>query len=135
MTSIQARLCQCFYLLSQSRVNHCWSLFGTTAHLILALGIHRKRRLESHINIDMIELECRKRVFWSAYSLDNYLSAALGRPRTFHDDDIDQVSFHHPPLISDIVLTLNTRNSQAASMIQISLQDILISTSQRHNQL
>ena len=93
LTSVQARLCQCFYLLSQSRVNHCWSLFGTTAHLILALGIHRKRRLEPSNGTDLIELECRKRVFWCAYGLDNYLSAALGRPRTFHDDDIDQVGY------------------------------------------
>ncbi|KAK0118637.1 hypothetical protein ONS96_011726 [Cadophora gregata f. sp. sojae] len=90
LTSVQARLCQCFYLLSRSRVNHCWSLFGTTARLILAIGIHRKRRLETSNGSDLIDFECRKRVFWCAYGLDNYLSAALGRPRTFHDDDIDQ---------------------------------------------
>lgn len=91
LTIVQTRLCQCFYLLSQSRVNHCWGLFGTTAHLILALGIHRKRRMETSTGADLIELECRKRVFWSAYGLDSYLSSSLGRPRTFHDDDIDQV--------------------------------------------
>lgn len=90
LTSVQARLCQCFYLLARSRVNHCWSLFGTTAHLILAIGIHRKRRVEASNGPDLVEIECRKRVFWCAYGLDNYLSAALGRPRTFHDDDIDQ---------------------------------------------
>ncbi|KUJ18384.1 uncharacterized protein LY89DRAFT_47192 [Mollisia scopiformis] len=102
LTSVQARLCQCFYLLSQSRVNHCWSLFGTTAHLILAIGIHRKRRVETSNGSDLIDLECRKRVFWCAYSLDNYLSAALGRPRTFHDDDIDQ---DFPTCVNDAELT------------------------------
>jgi hypothetical protein len=91
LTSVQARLCQCFFLLSRSRVNHCWSLFGTTARLILAIGIHRKRRVETSNGVDLVDLECRKRVFWCAYGLDNYLSAALGRPRTFHDEDIDQV--------------------------------------------
>jgi hypothetical protein len=96
LTSVQARLCQCFYLLSRSRVNHCWSLFGTTAHLILAIGMHRKRRLEASNSADLVDLECRKRVFWCAYGLDNYLSAALGRPRTFHDDDIDQVTGPFP---------------------------------------
>ncbi|TEY44860.1 hypothetical protein BOTCAL_0343g00030 [Botryotinia calthae] len=117
LTSVQARLCQCFYLLSQSRVNHCWSLFGTTAHLILALGIHRKRRLESQNNVDMIELECRKRVFWCAYTLDNYLSAALGRPRTFHDDDIDQ---ELPSCVNDSDLTsrhVHTNKSRAQSIM------------------
>lgn len=87
LTSVQARLAQCFYLLSQSRINHCWSLFGTTARLALAIGLHRKRRRDGQ---NIIETECRKRVFWCAYSLDNYLSAALGRPRVFHDDDLDQ---------------------------------------------
>ncbi|XRM47112.1 hypothetical protein ABZX51_010113 [Aspergillus tubingensis] len=90
ITSVQARLAQCFYLLSQSRINHCWSLFGTTARLAMTIGLHRARRREYGAKVDHIEAECRKRVFWCAYSLDNYLSAALGRPRIFHDDDIDQ---------------------------------------------
>ncbi|KAJ5085767.1 hypothetical protein N7532_010538 [Penicillium argentinense] len=88
LTSIQARLAQCFYLLSESRMNHCWSLFGTTARLAQAIGINRRRRRE--LITDHVEEECRKRTFWCAYSLDNYLSAALGRPRIFHDEDIDQ---------------------------------------------
>lgn len=91
LTSVQARLCQCFYLLSQSRINHCWSLFGTTAHLALAIGLNRRRRWDTSNRYDLIELECCRRVFWCAYSLDNYLSASLGRPRTFKDEDIDQV--------------------------------------------
>ncbi|KAK6085125.1 fungal specific transcription factor domain-containing protein [Seiridium cupressi] len=90
LTSVQARLAQCFYLLGQSRINHCWSLFGTMAHLALAIGLNRNRRGYPSADIDRVEAECRRRTFWCAYSLDSYLSAALGRPRTFHDDDIDQ---------------------------------------------
>ncbi|KAK8217847.1 finger protein [Phyllosticta capitalensis] len=90
LTSVQARLAQCLYLLAQSRINHCWSLFGNTAHLVLALGMHRKRRPDTSLSTNHIEVECRKRTFWNAYNLDTYLSVALGRPRTFHDEDIDQ---------------------------------------------
>lgn len=90
LTSVQARLAQCFYLLGQSRINHCWSLFGTTAHLALAIGLNRNRRGYPSVEADRVESECRRRTFWCAYTLDCYLSAALGRPRTFHDDDIDQ---------------------------------------------
>lgn len=36
------------------------------------------------------DIDCRKRVFWSAYTLDRYLSVILGRPRIFRDEDIDQ---------------------------------------------
>jgi hypothetical protein len=57
---------------------------------MLALGIHRKSRVDASSHPDYVDLECRKRTFWCAYNLDTYLSAALGRPRTFHDDDIDQ---------------------------------------------
>jgi len=73
-------------------MNHCWSLFGTTARLAHAIGLNRRRRREVATN--NIDEECRKRVFWCAYSLDNYLSAALGRPKIFHDEDVDQVSSH-----------------------------------------
>ncbi|VUC25726.1 unnamed protein product, partial [Clonostachys rosea] len=92
LSNVQARLAQCFYLLAQSRLNHCWTLFGITAHLALALGIHRKSRLDANTSnrVDHIDLECRKRTFWCAYNLNTYLSAALGRPMTFHDEDIDQ---------------------------------------------
>jgi hypothetical protein len=81
------------------------------AHLILAIGIHRKRRVEATNGADLVELECRKRVFWCAYSLDNYLSAVLGRPRTFHDDDIDQ---ELPAIVNDSDLTSH-RISPSAS--------------------
>ena len=96
---------QCLFLLSHSRINHCWSLFGTTAHLMLALGIHRKSRVENHSQVDYIDLECRKRTFWCAYNLDTYLSAALGRPRTFHDEDVDQ---ELPLCVDDFRLTRAT---------------------------
>lgn len=49
------------------------------------------RRRHKTATLDCVEEESRKRVFWCAYSLDNYLSSALGRPKIFHDDDIDQV--------------------------------------------
>jgi hypothetical protein len=71
-------------------MNHCWTLFGTTARLALAIGLNRTRHADMTNGCPPIELECRRRTFWNAYCLDNYLSVALGRPRIFHDDDIDQ---------------------------------------------
>lgn len=91
LASVQARLLQCFYLLTQSRINHCWSLFGTLSHLALAIGLNRGRKCDPSTKVDYVEIESRRRLFWVAYSLDKYLAAALGRPRTFKDEDIDQV--------------------------------------------
>ncbi|GAM43458.1 hypothetical protein TCE0_050f18290 [Talaromyces pinophilus] len=90
LASVQARLYQCFWLLSRSRVNHCWGLFGTAARLALALGLHRKQFKSRDRLSDHIDLECRRRTFWSAYCLDVHLSLTLGRPKIFHDEDIDQ---------------------------------------------
>ncbi|KAL0937066.1 fungal specific transcription factor domain-containing protein [Colletotrichum truncatum] len=114
LESIQARLLQCLWLLSLSRINHCWSLFGTVARLAFAIGLHRGRVADS---LDHIQLECRRRTFWSAYSLDNYLSTALGRPRTFHEDDIDQ---ELPASIDDDDLQANgvvSRSSRGQSVM------------------
>lgn len=90
LASVQARLAQCFYLLAQSRINHCWSLFGTTSQLVFAIGLHRGKKADLLSGTGRVEIECRRNVFWSAYTLDKYLSAALGRPRTFREEDIDQ---------------------------------------------
>ncbi|KAF4467043.1 Glyoxylate reductase [Fusarium albosuccineum] len=104
LTSVQALLGCCFYVLTQSRLNHCWSLFGTTSRLILALGMHRRKaKFEGASQVGarrscFIESECRKRVFWCAYNLDKYLGAIFGRPCAFHDDDIDQ---DMPSLVED----------------------------------
>lgn len=99
LTSIQARLAQCFYLLAHSRLNHCWTLFGTTVHLAFALGIHRKSYVDPKSTaVDYVELESRKRTFWCSYSLSMYLSAALGRPMAFHENDYDQVRNLRPGL-------------------------------------
>jgi hypothetical protein len=92
LESVQARLAQCLYLLGSSRTNQAWYLFGTTAQLILSIGLHRQRhsRTSQGAPGPTVEMECRKRVFWSAYTLDKYFSVVLGRPGIFRDEDIDQ---------------------------------------------
>ncbi|KAI1376199.1 hypothetical protein F4677DRAFT_419165 [Hypoxylon crocopeplum] len=132
LTSIQARLCQCFYLLAESRMNHCWSLFGTLGHLIFALGIHRRSRRNEFTNGDLVEHECRKRTFWVAYSLDCYLGAAFGRPRAFHDEDINQ---DLPACVDDNDLDLgrlsaatdNALPEMAAPIAQLKISRIIAS--------
>ncbi|PVH97859.1 hypothetical protein DM02DRAFT_673779 [Periconia macrospinosa] len=91
LESAQARLIQVLYLLTSSRMNQAWYTFGHTLLIISALGLHRRgyrRRRSNHRNF--IEDQCRKRTFWVAYTLDKYLGVVFGRPRHYHDDDIDQ---------------------------------------------
>ena len=124
LASVQARLLQCFYLLTQSRINHCWSLFGTTSHLALAIGLNRGRRYDPSAIVDYVELESRRRTFWVAYSLDKYLSAALGRPRTFRDEDIDQ---ELPTVVNDSDLHpqyISPSNSKSPSHMMAPVEHI-----------
>ncbi|KAF3400563.1 hypothetical protein DPV78_005001 [Talaromyces pinophilus] len=91
LETIQVRLGICLFLLSSSRANQCWYMFGTTMQLVTALGLHRRRLSKtSHGGSSYIEGELRKRIFWSAYTLDKYLSVMFGRPRLLDDEDIDQ---------------------------------------------
>lgn len=94
--SAQARLLQVLYLLQTSRMNHAWYVFGNAVQIILALGLHRRSvrkrnggSSKSHPT-DYINVQCRKRTFWVAYTIDKYLGFVFGRPRHFHDEDIDQ---------------------------------------------
>lgn len=95
LIDVQVRVLQCFFLLSRSRIHHCWSVFGSAVNLLFALGVQRKERVDGQNfgdEVDDVEVESRKRTFWVVYTLDKYLSFALGRPQMIRDEDVDQVS-------------------------------------------
>ncbi|KAK2015956.1 hypothetical protein LZ32DRAFT_689309 [Colletotrichum eremochloae] len=54
------------------------------------------------------------RTFWKAYVLDKYLGVVLGRPRHFHDDDIDQ---GYPDRIDDEDMTAQGPVERIAQII------------------
>lgn len=92
LESAQARIVQVLYLLTTSRFNRGWYTFGHALQFISALGLHRRvnpkrRRVPKG---GYIQTQCSLRTFWTAYILDNYLGVVFGRPRHFHDEDIDQ---------------------------------------------
>ncbi|TGO53990.1 hypothetical protein BCON_0114g00010 [Botryotinia convoluta] len=102
LTSVQARLLQCYYLIARGRINQCWSTFSNVVSLIFTLELNRcysKRGI-----VDLIEVECQKRVFWAAFFLDKFLSYALDRPQRLKIDDIDQ---ELPKIINDRQFTPN----------------------------
>ncbi|KAJ4993425.1 fungal specific transcription factor domain-containing protein [Stagonosporopsis vannaccii] len=93
LESAQARLIQVLYLLMSSRFNQAWYAFGHALQVLSALGLHRRedrKRPSPNQRRDYIEEQCKKRTFWVAYTLDKYLGVIFGRPRHYHDDDIDQ---------------------------------------------
>src|SRR3954463_8749879 len=61
LTSIQARLLQCYYLLSRSRIHQSYSIFGTVVTFIHVAGLHRKHTRDEAAS--SLETEYRRRVF------------------------------------------------------------------------
>lgn len=90
LSSIQARLLQCYFLLSRARIHQCYSIFGTVVTLVHVAGFHRKNSHGDAEVASITDTEYRKRVFWCIYTLDKYLSINLGRPQKLNDEDIDQ---------------------------------------------
>lgn len=97
LDSVQARLIQVLYLLHSSRMNQTWYVFGTVMQTIAALGLHRRTNRTRGRPVtnkdtprDYVTSQCRKRTFWVAYILDIYLGVIFGRPRHYHDQDVDQ---------------------------------------------
>lgn len=95
LESAQARLIQVLYLLQTSRMNKAWYTFGNALHVISSLGLHRRRSRKQSVSFksmgsDFITLQCAKRTFWVAYTIDKYLSVVFKRPQLLHDEDIDQ---------------------------------------------
>ncbi|KAF7589035.1 hypothetical protein BBP40_004823 [Aspergillus hancockii] len=90
LESAQARFLMVLYLLSSSRAHRAWFTLGTTIQLIMALGLHSRRRNRDAIDVSLIQQECQRRVVWCSYTLDKYLSFMLGTPCLWHDDDLDE---------------------------------------------
>lgn len=100
LESVQARFALVHYLLSTARSNQAWFTFGTTVQLAMALGLHRRRILGEKTSL--IIRECQRRLFWSMYTTDRYMSVMFGRPRWIQDDDISQ---EYPLSVNDEDLT------------------------------
>ncbi|KAL2070269.1 hypothetical protein VTL71DRAFT_13295 [Oculimacula yallundae] len=128
LPTIQARLLQCIYLSSRSRIHQCWSIFTVTVGLIFSMGLQRRNRL-SEID-DMIEVECQKRAFWFAYLMDKHLGSSLGRPSLIRAEDADQ---DLPRIVEDddlskdglVTMSDGVQSSMKATVFSIKLAQIL----------
>lgn len=129
LESVQARLVQVLYLLTTSRFNRSWYVFGNALQIISTMGLHRResskrRRVSNMDRTDYIQAQCRMRTFWTAYIMDNHLGVIFGRPRHFHDDDLDQ---DFPDRINDENMTPTGPSDSAPDKPEDCHMDALIS--------
>ncbi|KAJ5115257.1 transcriptional regulator family: Fungal Specific TF [Penicillium alfredii] len=84
---LQAAFTAQLALTSLLRLNAASRVGGVITRTAFHLGLHRCPGRFSCFNDE--EFDIRRRLFWSIYSVERYLSQALGMPLGIRDDDID----------------------------------------------
>ncbi|CAI7567400.1 unnamed protein product [Penicillium glandicola] len=84
---LQAAFTAQLALTSLLRLNAASRVGGVITRTAFHLGLHRCPRRFSCFSGEEADIRCR--LFWSIYSLERYLSQALGIPLSIRDDDID----------------------------------------------
>ncbi|KAJ0383144.1 hypothetical protein COL922a_011095 [Colletotrichum nupharicola] len=87
--SIQALLSAQVYFISVMSLRHASSVGGLISKSIFQSGMHRCPVRYGHLSPD--ERSMRKRIFWSFYVLDRFVSQSLGHPSGIQDSDIDGI--------------------------------------------
>lgn len=84
--AIQTIVMLIIFLQCSARLSTCYSYIGVGLRSALREGLHRK--LNHRFNL--IELEVRKRIFWTIRKMDIYVNSMLGLPRSIAEEDFDQ---------------------------------------------
>lgn len=78
---------QSFYSLALNRKNSAYTYIGIALRLSITLGLHRNITYDP--NMSPVEIENRRRVWWTVYTFDRLYSSKLGHPVMIKDEDID----------------------------------------------
>ena len=88
---VQALTILCLHLRSFPKPGAGWMITTMTINMAIDLGLHRSARqwASSVPKKNCLELEMRKRVFWSILVIHLNISGKLGRPMALRPDDFD----------------------------------------------
>ena len=97
LQDVQAMTLICIHLRNFPKPGAAWIMSWMTFAVALEMGLHRSANAwaETAPKRDVHEVELRKRVFWTIYSLNVGLSGKLGRPMPIRMEDVD-VEFPEP---------------------------------------
>lgn len=77
-------------LYRQANSRSCWTILGQAVRVAQSIGLHVENDDIDHTKLNhSLEIEERRRVWYSIYVLDRLLSLQLGRPPAIHDDDFN----------------------------------------------
>lgn len=86
LLSIQALLGMALFLQGTPNPQPSFFLVAAAVRLSHSIGLHKRG---SSFNLNPVEMEQRKRVFWIAYMLDKDICLRSGRPPAQDDDDMN----------------------------------------------
>ncbi|KAH8888668.1 hypothetical protein GQ53DRAFT_227831 [Thozetella sp. PMI_491] len=86
LLSVQALLGMALFMQGTPNPQPSFLLIATAIRLSHSIGLHKRG---TGFNLNPIEIEQRKRVFWIAYMLDKDLCLRSGRPPAQDDDDMN----------------------------------------------
>lgn len=88
LDSIQTILMLFIFLQCSARLSTCYTYIGLALRSALREGYHRV--VQSNENLTPIEIEMRKRLFYTIYKMDIYVNAMVGLPRSLSRKDFNQ---------------------------------------------
>lgn len=116
--SMQALVAGQLYFLTVGSFRYASAIGGLLNKSIFHAGLHRCPFRYSQLSD--YERDMRKRIFWSAYTLDRYLSQGLGIPLGFQDSDIDVCmpgkEVHKPPSVRPSPSSLPRESSTSSGI-------------------
>ncbi|CAK7212902.1 hypothetical protein SBRCBS47491_001621 [Sporothrix bragantina] len=89
LQSVQALLACCVYSLRSPSGPSVWKLIGLALRQCIELGYHRDVKKNFGARLGTVQVELRKRVFWTAFAIDCSVAMFLGRPFGVSLWDID----------------------------------------------
>ncbi|KAK4695136.1 hypothetical protein P7C71_g2558, partial [Lecanoromycetidae sp. Uapishka_2] len=112
LADAQALTMLCLHIRNLPKPGPCWMITSITLDLAIELGLHRSaRRWAPTAKRNTLEIEIRKRVFWSLLVIHVIVAGNLGRPMALRSDDWD---VEMPEAIDDDLLSDNGLDTSRA---------------------
>ncbi|ETS78144.1 hypothetical protein PFICI_10206 [Pestalotiopsis fici W106-1] len=114
VASFQALIAVELYLISIMSLRPASTVHGLLVRLVYHSGLHRCPFRYIQLTREMCEM--RKRILWSVYTMDRYLSQSLGYPLGLQDSDIDVCIPGAEELHKPVTLRLGSGNPAHSSV-------------------
>ncbi|CAD6571612.1 MAG: hypothetical protein ASARMPRED_004654 [Alectoria sarmentosa] len=90
LADVQALTMLCLHIRNLPKPGACWMITSVVLNLAIELGLHRSAtRWAPSTERSILEIELRKRVFWSILVIHVIIAGNLGRPMALRSDDWD----------------------------------------------